>query len=58
MQQMQQQKFVKMVESMKAKAKIEITPVPVAPPVVPPTSPATAPVEAGTTPASAAPDKK
>ena len=58
MQQMQQQKFVKMVESMKAKAKIEITPVPVASPMVPPTSPATAPVEAGTTPASAAPDKK
>ena len=58
MQQMQQQKFVKMVESMKAKAKIEITAAPVVTPVVPPTAPASAPVEAGTTPASTAPDKK
>ena len=57
-QQVQQQNFVKMVEGMKAKAKIEITAAPVATPVVPPTAPASAPVEAGTTPTSAAPDKK
>lgn len=57
-QQVQQQNFVKMVEGMKAKAKIEIAAAPVATPVVPPTAPASAPVEAGTTPASAAPDKK
>ena len=57
-QQVQQQNFVKMVEDMKAKAKIEITAAPVVNPVVPPTAPASAPVEAGTTPASTAPDKK
>ena len=57
-QQVQQQNFVKMVEDMKAKAKIEITAAPVATPVVPPTAPASAPVEAGTTPASVVPDKK
>lgn len=57
-QQVQQQNFVKMVEDMKAKAKIEITAAPVATPVVPQTAPASAPVEAGTTPTSAAPDKK
>ena len=57
-QQVQQQNFVKMVEGMKAKAKIEITAAPVVTPVVPPTAPASGPVEAGTTPASTAPDKK
>jgi len=57
-QQVQQQNFVKMVEDMKAKAKIEITAAPVATPVVPPTAPASAPGEAGTAPESAAPDKK
>lgn len=57
-QQVQQQNFVKMVEDMKAKAKIEITAAPVVTPVVPPTAPASAPVEAGTTPVSAAPDNK
>lgn len=57
-QQVQQQNFVKMVEDMKAKAKIEITAAPVATPVVPPTTPASAPVEAGTTSTAAAADKK
>ena len=57
-QQVQQQNLVKMVEDMKAKAKIEITAAPVVTPVVPPTAPASGPVEAGTTPASTAPDKK
>ncbi len=58
-QQVQQQNFVKMVEDMKAKAKIEITAAPVVTtPIVPPTAPASAPVEAGTTPASVVPDKK
>ena len=58
-QQVQQQNFVKMVEDMKAKAKIEITAAPVVTtPIVPPTAPASALVEAGTTPASTAPDKK
>ena len=58
-QQVQQQNFVKMVENMKAKAKIEITAAPVVTtPIVPPTAPASAPVEAGTTPASVVPDKK
>ena len=57
-QQVQQQNFVKMVEGMKAQAKIEITAAPVATPVVPPTAPASATVDAGTTPASATPDKK
>ncbi len=57
-QQVQQQNFVKMVEDLKAKSKIEITAAPVATPIVPPTAPVTAPVEAGTPPVSAAPDKK
>ena len=57
-QQVQQQNFVKMVEDMKAKATIEITAAPVVTPVAPSAAPFSAPVEAGTTPASAAPDKK
>ena len=57
-QQVQQQNFVKMVEDMKAKAKIEITAAPVVTPVAPSAAPFSAPVEAGTTPASTAPDKK
>ena len=57
-QQVQQQNFVKMVEDLKAKSKIEITAAPVATPIVPPIAPVTAPVEAGTPPVSAAPDKK
>lgn len=57
-QKVQQQNFVKMVDDLKAKAKIEITAATVATPVAPPTGPASPPVEAGTPPASAAPDKK
>ena len=58
-QQVQQQNLVKMVEDMKAKAKIEITAAPVVTtPIVPPTAPASAPVEADTTPASVVPDMK
>ena len=66
--QVQQQNFVKMLDDMKAKAKIEITASPAATPAAPaatpaapaatPAAPAATPAEAGSTQAATVPDKK